>query len=65
MKAKTLDRGDAPSPLPEKIALILQESRWLALVVLAGFLSLALFGYHADDPGWSRAVFTSTLHNPA
>ena len=26
MKAKTLDRGDAPSPLPEKIALILQEA---------------------------------------
>ena len=66
MTTKTAERGGtAPSPLPEKIALILQESRWLALVVLAGFLSLALFGYHPDDPGWSRAVFTSTLNNPA
>ncbi|MCP5268814.1 MAG: DNA translocase FtsK 4TM domain-containing protein [Zoogloeaceae bacterium] len=43
----------------------MQESRWLALVVLAGFLSLALFGYHPEDPGWSRSVFTTTLHNPA
>ena len=65
MKPRTPDRGDAPSPLPEKIALVLQESRWLALVVLAGFLSLALFGYHPEDPGWSRAVHASTLHNPA
>ena len=65
MKPNTVDRGSAPSPLPEKIALILQESRWLALVVLAGFLSLALFGYHPDDPGWSRAVHTTVLHNPA
>ncbi|MCK6405152.1 MAG: DNA translocase FtsK 4TM domain-containing protein [Rhodocyclaceae bacterium] len=65
MKAKTLTRGTAPGPLPEKIALILQESRWLALVVLAGFLSLALVGYHPEDPGWSRAVHSSVLHNPA
>ena len=29
------------------------------------FGTVALFGYHPDDPGWSRAVHTSTLHNPA
>ena len=57
--------GRCPSPLPEKIALILQESRWLALVVLAGFLSLALFGYHADDPGWSRCLHQHPAANPA
>lgn len=55
----------APSPLPEKIAVILQESRWLALVSLAAFLGLALWGYHRDDPGWSHAVQGSPLHNPA
>ncbi|HEX5801858.1 MAG TPA: DNA translocase FtsK 4TM domain-containing protein, partial [Azospira sp.] len=66
MTTKTIERRpEAPSPLPEKIALVLQESRWLALVVLAGFLSLALFGYHPEDPGWSRSIFSSTLHNPA
>jgi S-DNA-T family DNA segregation ATPase FtsK/SpoIIIE len=61
-----IDRAsNAPSPLPEKIAAILQESRWLALVVLAAFLGLALWGYQRDDPGWSHAVHGGTLHNPA
>ena len=56
---------DAPSPLPEKIGLILQESRWLALVALAGFLGIALWGFDRHDPGWSHAVSGATLHNPA
>ena len=54
-----------PSPLPEKIALLLEESRWLILIVIASFLALALWGYNPDDPGWSHAVYTTTLHNPA
>jgi S-DNA-T family DNA segregation ATPase FtsK/SpoIIIE len=54
-----------PSPLPEKIAVVLQESRWLALVVLAAFLGLALWGYHRGDPGWSHAMPGATLRNPA
>ncbi|MBP9804754.1 MAG: DNA translocase FtsK 4TM domain-containing protein [Candidatus Accumulibacter sp.] len=54
-----------PSPLPEKIAVLLQESRWLILIVVASFLALALWGYHRSDPGWSHAVHTATLHNPA
>ena len=57
--------SEAPSPLPEKIALVLQESRWLALVVLAAFLGLALWGYQRSDPGWSHAVHGAILHNPA
>ena len=57
--------SDAPSPLPEKIAIVLQESRWLALIVLAAFLGLALSGYHRGDPGWSHAVPVVALHNPA
>jgi S-DNA-T family DNA segregation ATPase FtsK/SpoIIIE len=55
----------APSPLPEKISALLQESRWLLLIVVASFLSLSLWGYHRADPGWSHAVQTTTLHNPA
>ena len=55
----------APSPLPEKIAALLQESRWLVLIVVATFLALSLWGYHPSDPGWSHAVHTATLHNPA
>ena len=53
------------SPLPEKIALVLQESRWLALIVFALFLGLALFGYHRADPGWSHAMQGAVLQNPA
>ncbi|HCZ15563.1 MAG TPA: cell division protein FtsK [Candidatus Accumulibacter sp.] len=52
------------SPLPEKIAVLLEESRWLILIVVASFLALALWGYSRDDPGWSHAVYTTSLHNP-
>ena len=55
----------APTPLPEKIAALLQESRWLILIVVATFLALSLWGYHPSDPGWSHAVHAVTLHNPA
>ena len=54
----------APSQLPEKIGNLLQESRWLALGAVALFLSMALWGYHKDDPGWSHAVVSGRLHNP-
>ncbi|MDR1934474.1 MAG: DNA translocase FtsK 4TM domain-containing protein [Candidatus Accumulibacter sp.] len=54
-----------PSPLPEKIGFILQESRWLALIVLAAFLGLSLWGFDRADPGWSHAVSVSAVHNPA
>ena len=61
---RTGDVGPA-SPLPEKVAVVLQESRWLALVALAIYLGLALAGYHRADPGWSHAIPNATLHNPA
>ena len=53
------------NPLPEKIASLLQESRWLAVGGVALFLILALGGFNAEDPGWSHSVMTSQLHNPA
>ena len=56
--------SDPPSPLPEKIGIILQESRWIALVAVAAFLGLALWGFDRGDPGWSHAISTSVLHNP-
>jgi S-DNA-T family DNA segregation ATPase FtsK/SpoIIIE len=65
LQKSTSNSDTSSSPLPEKIAVVLQESRWLALVALAVFLGLALWGYHRDDPGWSHAVHTTTLHNPA
>jgi len=54
-----------PSPLPEKIAVVLQESRWLALIAFSAFLALSLWGYQKGDPGWSHAVQGKVLQNPA
>ena len=54
----------APSPLPEKIGNLLQESRWLGVGAVALFLIMALWGFNREDPGWSHAVVSSTLHNP-
>jgi DNA segregation ATPase FtsK/SpoIIIE, S-DNA-T family len=54
----------ATRPLPDKIAGVLQESRWLVLVGMSVFLGLALWGYNRADPGWSLAVQTTNLHNP-
>jgi S-DNA-T family DNA segregation ATPase FtsK/SpoIIIE len=58
-------KGASPSPLPEKIGVLLRESRWLAVGALALFLALALWGYDARDPGWSHAVGDVSLQNPA
>ncbi len=53
------------SPMPDKIGILLQESRWLGVGALALFLILALWGFDAQDPGWSHAVAGQALHNPA
>lgn len=58
-------RLEKPSPLPEKIGILLQESRWLVIGALALFLALSLWGYHPGDPGWSHAVGAAVLENPA
>ena len=52
------------SPLPEKIGGLLQESRWLAVGAIALFLSMALWGFNKEDPGWSHSLVTQHLHNP-
>jgi S-DNA-T family DNA segregation ATPase FtsK/SpoIIIE len=53
-------------PFPEKIGLVLiRESRWLALIALAAFLGLSLWGFDRADPGWSHSVSTSVVYNPA
>ena len=64
-RARRVGEAGEASPLPEKIAVVLQESRWLALVALALYLGLALAGYHRADPGWSHAIPNAVLQNPA
>ncbi len=53
-----------PPPLPEKIASLLQEARWLLLGVLALYVAMILFGYSKADPGWSHAVQVDQVANP-
>ena len=53
-----------PLPLPEKIASLLQEARWLLLGVLALYVAMILFGYSKADPGWSHAVQVERVSNP-
>jgi S-DNA-T family DNA segregation ATPase FtsK/SpoIIIE len=59
-----VDRGSA-SPLPEKIGTLLQESRWLAVGAVALFLTMALWGFNKEDAGWSHAIVSHSMHNPA
>ncbi|MBI3141043.1 MAG: DNA translocase FtsK 4TM domain-containing protein [Rhodocyclales bacterium] len=54
----------AAQPLPEKIAALLQEARWLVLAAIALYIGLVLFGYSQADPGWSHAVQVERIANP-
>ena len=55
----------ANQPLPERIAALLQEARWLVLAGCAVYLALILFGYNKADPGWSRVATDLTqVANP-
>jgi S-DNA-T family DNA segregation ATPase FtsK/SpoIIIE len=54
----------APQPLPEKIAALLQEARWLVLAAAALYIGLILFGYSKADPGWSHAAQVERIANP-
>jgi S-DNA-T family DNA segregation ATPase FtsK/SpoIIIE len=54
----------AATPLPEKIALLVHEARWL-LVGLAGiYLVLILGGFERGDPGWSHSAVVERVANP-
>jgi S-DNA-T family DNA segregation ATPase FtsK/SpoIIIE len=57
-------RGKAAgNPLPPKIAALLRESWWLALVAIAVYLLLILFTFHPQDPGWSQSSHDPTVRN--
>jgi S-DNA-T family DNA segregation ATPase FtsK/SpoIIIE len=52
------------TPLPEKLALLVHEARWL-LVGLAGlYLALVLWGFDRADPGWSHSAAVERIANP-
>ncbi|MBL8471242.1 MAG: DNA translocase FtsK 4TM domain-containing protein [Rhodocyclaceae bacterium] len=62
--ATTVSERIAPRPLPEKLARLLMEARWLLLGALALYLALVLIAYDRADPGWSHAVAGDVPRNP-
>ena len=61
MAAARKSQGGAP--LPAKLAGLLREAKWLALVAAAGYLLLILLTHHASDPGWSRSATAAVVQN--
>ena len=51
------------APLPAKLAGLLREAKWLALVALAVYLLLIFATFHRDDPGWSHSATGAMARN--
>jgi len=62
LSEKTSARA-ARNPLPPKLAALIREFWWFALLGLALYLALILYTYHRDDPGWSRSATEFAIHN--
>ena len=52
------------TPLPEKIALLVHEARWLLVGLVGLYLGLVLWGFERADPGWSHAATVERIANP-
>ncbi|MDR2000750.1 MAG: DNA translocase FtsK 4TM domain-containing protein, partial [Zoogloeaceae bacterium] len=50
-------------PLPEKIAALLHEVRWLIVVGFGLYLFMILFSYSKADPGWSQTAHGVEIAN--
>jgi DNA segregation ATPase FtsK/SpoIIIE, S-DNA-T family len=53
----------ARNPLPPRLAALVREFWWFALVGLALYLLLILSTYSKSDPGWSRSVSVAAIEN--
>src|SRR6185503_2194068 len=63
LSEKTPTRA-AKNPLPPKLAALVRESGWFALLGLALYLLLVLFTYSRGDPGWSHSPSDpAVIHN--
>ena len=63
LRDKATSSRSAENPLPPKIASLLREIGWLALVALASYLALSLYTYSKADPGWSHSVDVVQIGN--
>jgi S-DNA-T family DNA segregation ATPase FtsK/SpoIIIE len=62
-REKSGDSRAASNPLPPRIAALVRESWWFALLALALYLLLVLYTYDKSDPGWSHSASVTTIHN--
>ena len=62
LSEKTSARA-ATNPLPPKLAALVREFWWLALLGLALYLVLILYTYSKADPGWSHSTTVDAIHN--
>src|SRR4029078_7653310 len=53
----------ATNPLPPRLAALVREFRWFALLGLALYLVLILFTFHRGDPGWSHSAGATVIQN--
>ena len=53
----------AKNPLPPKLAALVREFWWFALLGAALYLSLILYTYNKADPGWSHSTSVAFFHN--
>jgi S-DNA-T family DNA segregation ATPase FtsK/SpoIIIE len=53
----------SPAPLPAKLAGLVREAKWLALLALAAYLLLILVTYNRADPGWSHSGAGESVRN--
>ena len=49
--------------LPERVLRLINEVRWIACGTLGLYLFLILATYNRADPGWSHAVYGSSIRN--
>ena len=63
LSEKNSSARTARNPLPPKIASLLRESWWLALLAAALYLLLILYTYNKADPGWSHSANAVTIRN--
>ena len=53
----------ARNPLPPRIAALVRESWWLALIAVALYLLIVLVTYSKGDPGWSHSLRVAGIRN--
>ncbi len=51
------------TPLPAKLASLVREAKWLALVALALYLLLIFATFNRGDPGWSHSATGAVTRN--